>query len=221
MIAPAVCQVCSNLLENSRGNYSHICRKCELLLPAPPAENQAFDRFIQNFDKDSIAITSVYGLFSVHDEKDFLQIIHGLKYFGFTKVGKEFSSTLGKELIKNTDISYSAIVPVPLHPAKKRERGFNQADIIAKTISRELNVPVLNAVKRNKYTQTQTQLSKNERQNNVSDVFELSTNKVNFKLKNYLIVDDVLTTGSTVNACATILLEAGASRIDCACLAIA
>ncbi len=221
MMAPAVCQVCGCLIENSRGNYSHICRKCEFLLPSPPTVDQAFDRFIQNFDKDSIAISKVYGLFSVHDEKDFLQIIHGLKYFGFTKVGKEFSSTLGKELIKNTDVSYSAIVPVPLHSAKKRERGFNQAEIISKAISKELNVPVQTLVKRNKYTQTQTQLSKNERQSNVIDVFELSRKKNDLKLKNYLVVDDVLTTGSTINACASILLEAGARRVDCACLAIA
>jgi competence protein ComFC len=221
MMAPAVCQVCGNQINNSKGTYSHICRKCEILLPAPPSSDQAFDRFLKNFDHDSIAITKIFGLFSVHDDKEFIQIVHGLKYFGFTKIGREFGKELSKEIVKNSEIIYSAIVPVPLHPAKKRERGFNQSDIISKAISKELNIPLIKAVKRNKYTQTQTQLSKNERQHNVSDVFELSSSKNDLKLKNFLIVDDVLTTGSTINACASILLESGSSRVDCACLAIA
>jgi ComF family protein len=220
-MAPAICQVCGSLIENSKGKYTHICRKCELLLPSPPSLNQAFDRFINNFDRDSIAITNVYGLFSVHEDKDFIQIIHGLKYLGFKKIGREFGSSLGNEIKKINDIKYSGIVPVPLHPAKKRERGFNQSEIIASAISKVLNEPLQKLVKRNKYTQTQTQMSKNERLTNVNDVFELTDKKSNIKLNNYLIVDDVLTTGSTINACATILLEGGASRIDCACLAIA
>ena len=221
MMSPRICLVCDNLIGDSMGNYSHICITCELALPEAPNSNLAFDRFLRNFDTDNIAITNVYGLFSAQEYTDYLHIIHGLKYYGFLSIGKQFGKKLGEKISTESDINYSAIVPVPLHPAKKRERGFNQSNIIAKTISKQIGVPLINMVRRDIYTQTQTKLSKVERQSNVEDVFKLRSSNFPLRNANILVIDDVLTTGATINATASVLLSAGARQVDCACLAIA
>ena len=109
---------------------------------------------------------------------------------------------------------------MPVHHARLRERGFNQSEIIAKAVGKEISVPVTKAIKRIRYTSTQTLLSKQERKTNILD--SIVPVKKQMKIEgSYLLIDDVLTTGSTINVCASVLLDMGASRVDCAVLAIA
>ncbi len=158
-------------------------------------------------------------MFSVAEDDDYLRIIHGLKYNGFMRVGREFGRELGFEIKRRGKEEYGGIVPVPIHHARLRERGFNQSLIIAQAVSEVLDVPLVPALKRIKYTTTQTQLSKSERTKNIRNTIVV---KKNFATLNgaYLLIDDVLTTGSTMNAAATALLNAGASRVDCGVLAV-
>lgn len=112
-------------------------------------------------------------------------------------------------------IHNAALIPVPLHPTKLRERGFNQSERIADMLISTTNgsSTVENLLIRQVYTQTQTRLNYAERHRNVKNAFALAPDTVLIPDKQYILVDDVFTTGSTLNACARILRDAGATRL--------
>lgn len=105
-----------------------------------------------------------------------------------------------------------ALVPVPLHPTKKREREFNQSEVIADLLSRRSGIPVWNCLKRTRYTVSQTRLDRAERQGNLHGAFALR-GRFNIAQCDLILVDDVFTTGSTVEECARVLASAGARSI--------
>lgn len=110
------------------------------------------------------------------------------------------------------DQRFDFIVPVPLHPAKKRERGFNQAEMLANVLGRELKLPVQLALQRTRYTTTQTALDRMDRIENLRGAFRLRHGSAVQKSR-VLLLDDVLTTGSTLSECARVLREGGAASI--------
>ena len=135
-------------------------------------------------------------------------IIHEFKYNEMTRITKFFGK-LSQEYIERfqpfKNIDY--IIPVPLHKVKKRSRGFNQAEYLTRAISKKMNwkhLPKL--IKRNKFTQTQTKLNKEQRKKNVLFAFKINP-KYAIKGKNILLVDDVFTTGATANSIAAALKE--------------
>lgn len=106
------------------------------------------------------------------------------------------------------------IVPVPLHPIKKRMRGFNQTELLADALSRETNLPVRKLLKKIKHTKEQKSLSKYQRMRNVADAFEVDEEALNGKIpETVLLLDDVNTTGSTLTACAKALRARGVKRV--------
>lgn len=114
---------------------------------------------------------------------------------------------------------YDLIVPVPLHPRKARERGFNQSGVLAHGLSRRTGIKLLrNGLVRTRYTRTQTRLSRKDRQENVKGAFRISE-RAEINGKSVLLVDDVYTTGATVNECAEVLIGAGALMVDVLTLA--
>ena len=127
----------------------------------------------------------------------------------------------GQEL-QQTDLDqkFNVIVPVPLHAARKRKRGYNQSEDFAKGLSRSLNIPHANALMRTTKTETQTRKSKLSRWQNVSEVFQVKdSNQV--QSQHILLVDDVITTGATIEACAQVLLTEGCSSVSIASIAYA
>lgn len=215
--APKHCEVCGILNEERKTELEFICNKCYFNLPLAPGPEFILNELQKNISGDELAIYKAFCLMSFKSVVGYDDIIHSFKYNGFTRIGQEFGKLLGRELLKAGFNSYNAIVPMPIHAARKRERGFNQADIIAKAVSLEINSPMnKNLVKRKKYTQTQTKLSSESRQSNVRNVFEVISQVKDHKI---LLIDDVLTTGSTLNSCAMALLEAGARQIDVAAIA--
>lgn len=106
----------------------------------------------------------------------------------------------------------AALVPVPLHPAREREREFNQADLLAAALGRQWKMPVCRMLRRQKFTETQTQFDRRDRMQNLRNAFVLSQN-ADIKEKKFILVDDVFTTGSTLDECARVLLEGGASAV--------
>ena len=104
------------------------------------------------------------------------------------------------------------VVPVPLHPTRLRERGFNQADALATTLSKRTRLPVLRCIERRLYTNTQTRFDRVERMQNLRNAFALRKN-VDVRGKHLLLLDDVLTTGSTLHECALVLRAAGAESV--------
>jgi ComF family protein len=107
---------------------------------------------------------------------------------------------------------FDAIVPVPLHPARQRERGFNQAALLAEWLSSHLSVPLRPALQRIHYTTTQTAFDRSERMQNLRGAFRLRK-KADVRKSRVLLIDDVLTTGSTLSECARILKEGGAQSV--------
>lgn len=108
---------------------------------------------------------------------------------------------------------WNALVPVPLHPVKLREREFNQADLIARFLGRATGLPVENRVLvRSVPTQTQTELTRTERLANVKRAFSLHR-RASVRGKSFILIDDVLTTGATTSACAAVLRRSGAARV--------
>lgn len=117
-------------------------------------------------------------------------------------------------------LSGAILVPVPLHPDKERERGYNQSDRIARALARatDSRSKVENLLRRTKFTLTQTRLNREDRHRNVKNAFALAPDAVVVSEQQYILVDDVFTTGSTLNACAAVLRKAGAEHIKVATL---
>ena len=219
VLAPSGCIVCKGPVNKGSG-LEYLCTKCHDKLPYAPKPSEVYNRLIGNFEKDELAISSAISLFDAGND-DYMQLIYSLKYYGFTKIGMELGRELGKIIKSGEENKYDHIVPVPIHHARRRERGYNQSEFIAQGISEILNSPVnFNALKRYKYTQTQTVLSKDQRKTNVKNVIGINK-KTDIRNSTILLVDDVLTTGSTLNSCAEILLEHGVNRVDAATLGFA
>ena len=141
-------------------------------------------------------------------------IVHRLKYAHEMWLARVLGALLVRGLRdERLDIiAFDGIAPVPLHPRRLREREFNQAALLASELSRTSGIPVIEPLARRRDTTTQTQLDRKGRRQNLRDAFIMRKN-VDVTDKNLLLVDDVLTTGSTLDACAAVLLEAGASSV--------
>jgi ComF family protein len=141
-------------------------------------------------------------------------MIHRLKYGKELWVGRALAAWLREGLADPRLAGWTpdALVPVPLHPRRLREREFNQAEILCHELSRTSGIPVFMPVARHRYTTTQTQLDRKGRRQNLREAFIPGKN-IAVTNMNLLLVDDVLTTGSTLDACAAVLLEAGAQSV--------
>lgn len=155
-------------------------------------------------------------------DKELQHIIHSLKYNKKFLTGKFLGSLISNQLkyrINGWKIDY--ITPVPLHHLKKADRGYNQSFYIAKGLSKGLTIPISEGfIKRKKYTKSQTTMSLKERQENIEEAFKAKRN-LTLKDKNILLIDDVITTGSTIGECGKVLLSAGANKVYAASVAIA
>jgi ComF family protein len=144
-------------------------------------------------------------------------IVHGLKYAGWSKVADEMSDRMSR-LAWPIDVveERAGIVPIPLASARKRERGYNQSELLARGLSRRWQIPVWSeAVFRGRETETQTRLTPEQRQGNVAGSFEIhSSARSLLGGAHVMVVDDVVTTAATLNECAKVLYAAGARIIS-------
>lgn len=141
------------------------------------------------------------------------RMIHALKYNYIEEIVDSFVILVEKYCGRTGGVLFSCnyIVPVPLHPRRYAERGFNQAELIGNVISKISGIPVLNVLKRSRYTSQQARLSKSERIANVKDAFRGTPDTL--QDKTIILVDDVFTTGSTLQECARVLKDAGAKEV--------
>ena len=153
-------------------------------------------------------------------EGTLMSAIHQFKYGGKSYLAKSlgpFLASFAGERLNGID--GLLVMPVPLHPKRLRERGFNQSLLLARHVASQLGVELdFLSLRRIRYTQPQTGLKKDERRKNVRKAFGLIDPKV-VKKRTVILVDDVTTTGNTLNECARILKRAGAENIYCAVLA--
>lgn len=161
-------------------------------------------------------IDSAFRLYNlgVYQQTILQTAIHNLKYSGIQPLGKILGSELNIFITTN---SYDYIVPIPLHSRRYRERGFNQSWLLAKS----MNAKSIRILERQRYTTPQATLQRSSRSTNLKGAFVIS-NEYQGVIRNsrILLIDDVYTTGSTIQSCREVLLNAGAKQVDAAVIAI-
>lgn len=206
-IFPPVCPACDQKLKT----YVPLCdgctkkleKKLEIQMQSGPQDFSHLDGIFY-FDD---AVT----FWKYSDELD--RLVQLVKYHGRKHLGEVLGRIAGKALAESALDKIDLIVPVPLHRKRFRKRGYNQSEWIAKGVSGEMCIPVCPQVlKRNRNTQTQTRLDAAQRQENVDNAFTIPKSS-DMKGKSILILDDVITTGATLNACAKVLKACGAERV--------
>jgi competence protein ComFC len=145
------------------------------------------------------------------------KLVHDFKYGRQRHLRYPLAEWLGETLLdpRLRGRRFDVIVPVPLHPARERERGFNQAALLAELFAHKAALPLYPALERIRYTTTQTAYDRAERMENLHDAFRLRKNRDVRELR-VLLIDDVLTTGSTLSECARVLKAAGAISVHAA-----
>jgi ComF family protein len=218
LLFPRLCYGCGNhLLRNER----LICTECFVVIP----------RTGYHFEKENPIAQLFWGrcliekaaAFSFYNRGSRIRaLIHNLKYKGIKEIGSELGRIYGLSL-KSSGFTngIDLIIPVPLHPSKKRRRGFNQSEVISSGISEVTGVPLdIQSLIRTTVSETQTRKSRYERWTNVEGIFSV-TNAELLKGKHLLLVDDVITTGSTIESCANELLKIDGVKVSAVALAYA
>lgn len=192
----------------------------DYLLPAP-LPNTLRAGVARHFGPDELLVDRFDALWSI--DAAVAAILHGIKYHGCSRLAFDCGRELGL-LCRKRGLAVDGIVPVPLHRARLRERGYNQSLLVARGLASIVDVPVVDILERRRYTGTQTVLGAAERRTNLSDAIEVYRNlnaSRDLAGARLLLVDDVLTTGSTLNTCAWALASHGPSYIGAATLAAA
>lgn len=141
--------------------------------------------------------------------------IHRFKYEAQPQMADAFGALMGDAWLAST-MQIDAFVPVPLHASRRRERGYNQSELLAQVLTRHTKMPMRNWLKRVRHTEQQAHLGAHERRANVHDAFHANAA---VKDKRIALVDDVLTTGATLAECALALQQAGAIHVTAITLA--
>jgi ComF family protein len=218
LLFPRLCYACGN---NLLRNEKVICTHCYISIPRTnyhlADDNPVAQLFWGRCQIRKAAAFSFYNKGS-----RIRKLIHNLKYKGIKEVGYELGKIYGQSLKKSgfTD-TVDFIIPVPLHPSKQRQRGFNQSDYISKGLAEATGLPLdLKSLVRISLSDTQTKRSRYERWMNVEGIFAVAESD-NLIGKHILLVDDVITTGSTIEACAGELLKIENVKVSVAALAVA
>ncbi|MCB0711236.1 MAG: ComF family protein [Ignavibacteriae bacterium] len=216
LIAPSLCPSCDEPIPTTlRG----ICETCRATLTTAPYPDEMFEGLLKHHHPDELALDAIGSLFTFEQDSPVQKIIHAIKYRGCRSLGRAMGEELGLALMAFQEFSeIDLILPVPLHKAKLRVRGYNQGEEIGIGFANAWKIPLIHfGLKRRRHTQSQTTLSAKQRLLNVSDAFAVTTTEV--AGARVLLTDDVFTTGATLNACASALLTAGAHSVVAATVA--
>lgn len=214
---PDICVVCNSHLVNQE---DLICTKCLYNLPKTNFHKDIENPVSQLFwGRAKIEYATAYFLFN--KDSQYQNMMHKFKYHGNKELGSVLGKSFGNQLHNSFFNKIDMIIPVPLHKSKLRKRGYNQSEWIAKGISETLLKPMdVKSLIRTVATETQTRKSRFERWENVENIFKICNEKL-LVGKHILLVDDVVTTGSTLEACANVLLEIEGIKVSIATLAVA
>ncbi len=213
---PHVCTGCgSDLLEED----NLLCLRCINDLPNTNFANMA-NNPVEKYFWGRLPLTAAYSQFYFSKEFLIQHLIHQLKYKGDTEIGFYLGELMGKSLLHSDRFnSIDALIPLPLYADKERKRGYNQAAVICNGMSSVMGIPVLNgAVIRQHATETQTRKHRTERWENVKGSFKIAKEN-ELKNKHLLLVDDVITTGATLEACGNVIMQVENIKLGIATLA--
>lgn len=221
IIFPPQCISCSSALQlNHEKVFCSACREkinfltgslcllCGITFPDSPSENHLCGNCLGKKPYFSFA-RAVAGY-----ETIILNAIHQFKYGRDLSIGFRLASFMAAFPFPDLDPNdYSLIIPVPLHIKKLRKRGFNQSLILADSLGKKWQIPVkFSLLKRCKFTLTQTGLDRKDRERNIKGAFEV-TDRTKIAGRNIILVDDVYTTGATLNECAKMMIKAKAQKV--------
>lgn len=218
VVYPEMCIACRKRLLHQEKT---LCLLCRSSLPTTNFHNDPDNPVAKIFwGRVPLAFAAAFLYFSAKGKVQ--KMIHFLKYKRNSDIGILLGKLYGLELAKLSHFNtVDFIVPVPLHPKKLKKRGYNQSEIIARGLSAAMQIPVdTSSFARNVFTETQTKKSKYKRWENVDSIFGLADSTV-FEDKHILLVDDVITTGATIEACAQEILKSKGARVSVVALATA
>lgn len=218
LLYPDLCVVCGkNLLKNE----NHICLSCLNDIPKTNYHLLA-DNPIEKRFWGKVPVFRATAFFFFQKGSSFQKLLHALKYKGNKEIGEIIGKYAAVDLIESADFkSVDVIIPVPLHPNKFKKRGYNQSEWIGKGLSAILDKPQnTTTLVRIRENPTQTKKSVYERFENTEGIFECTEIKT-LAGKHVLLVDDVLTTGSTIEACVRALLQIEGIKVSIFTLAVA
>ena len=216
LIYPHLCSACA---ERKPIQNSCMCLECYHSL-APTSYHETEENALTDLFFGRIRLVKALAYFNFSKGSALQHLIHKLKYGNSPEIGVELGRDYG-ELLKGVLDAVDCIIPVPLHPKKQRTRGYNQATMFGQGLAERLNTKCLEGfLIRTVHTQTQTQKSRVNRFANVSKAFKIKNVNV-LKGKHILLVDDVITTGATIEACALQLEKIPDIRLSVACIALA
>lgn len=216
---PQLCCACKVALDE---NEKYICTSCRLSLPLTNFHLLNDNPLIKMFwGRVPLQYATSYFYFS--KESRVQRLIHNIKYHGLKDLAVDIGKMMGNAIKENSNFtdSVEVVIPVPLHPKKLKIRGFNQSECLAEGISRQLNKKMnKDNIIRVVHSPSQTRKSRYHRWENVSGIFEVR-NEEELVNKHILLIDDVVTTGSTIEACYTAVKNIHGVRISVAAIAFA
>ena len=215
---PPTCAGCKTILI---ANENVICTSCRHEMPLTQhhlnPENDAYKKFYGR-----IPVEHVSALVYFHKKGIVQELIHSLKYRGQEAIGTVFGEWYAEEL-KNIPVlsTVDTIIPVPLHLKKLRERGYNQVTEFGNALAKSLQIPVNTTILfRQVYSKTQSQKNRLGRTEGIDTIFDVSFDEKDHN-KHFLLIDDVITTGATLEVCAKALLKIPGTKISIVCMAMA
>jgi ComF family protein len=215
---PAVCSGCNSFLTSQEIVICTVCRhEIPLTNHHLNPENEAFKKF---YGRVPVAFVSAFLYF--HKKGIVQEMIHSLKYRGHEEIG----TLLGEWYAEDLKIipfveTFDTIIPVPLHKRRMRERGYNQVTTFGLALSEQLKIPYDSTVlKRNVYSKTQSKKSLLGRTEGIDLIFDVSFSEKDHN-KHFLLIDDVITTGATLEVCSKALLKIPGARVSIVCMAMA
>lgn len=212
---PRVCAGCNETLLK---NEEWLCTSCLYKLPRTNFHNDTTNEVSQMFwGRARIEYAAAFLCFQ---KKGIVQaILHKIKYKGEKELGVFMGKLYGFELRDSVFTGIDVIIPVPLHWKKYKERGYNQSEMLAQGLSEAMGIPIdTQSLKRKIANPTQTRRHRYERWLNVNEIFEV-VYPANIENKHVLLVDDVVTTGATLESCANVLLDCNNTRVSIVTLA--
>ncbi|CAN5435443.1 ComF family protein [soil metagenome] len=218
LLFPNACFICDEGLAKGE---KYLCTGCIYRLPKTNSHLLRENPLIQRFH-GILEVKAVISYLNFIKKGSVPKLFYKMKYENFAEIGEILGRWFGQDLKESGfKEEYDIVMPVPLHKSKLRKRGYNQSDGIAKGIAEILELPWDNkSLFRSIKNISQTSMGRIERWKNVENIFTVK-NQENVEDKRILLVDDVLTTGATLEACGAALLNAGCSELGIATLAAA
>jgi ComF family protein len=217
LLFPHICSGCGS---NNLSEESFLCMRCIDAMPETNFEMHN-NNPVEKIFWGRLPLAGATAQFYFTKESLMQHLMHQFKYKANKELGLQLGRIMGEQIKNSGRFNVDALVPLPLFPAKEKRRGYNQATILCQGIAEAMNIPILDkAVIRPQHTETQTKKGRIERWKNMEGKFILSNHDA-LKNKHLLLVDDVVTTGATFEACGNELLKAKNVRLSLACLCVA